>query len=123
MIAFRKAALSLAAVAAIAFGPVEAVAQSSDGEDRRVLIENRSGQTIIYVHGSPTSHSDFGPDRIPDRVISNGQQTVVDFDSGTRHCMFDLRATLADGRNVDRFNVNVCRISHWRISRTQNTVR
>lgn len=119
---FARTAFSFAAFAAAALA-APAAAQSSDGQDRRVLIENRTSQDILYVRGSPTTQSDFGPDRIPDRVIGRGTSSVVDFDSRTRACMYDLRVTLADGSNIDRMNVNVCRISRWTIGNGSNQVR
>lgn len=118
--AFARTACAAAALAAVA---VPAFAQSADGQDRRVLIENRSSQPILYVRGSPTSDSSFGADRIPDRTIGSGQSGVVDFDNGGRACMYDLRVTLADGSNVDRMNVNVCRVSRWTIGNRSNDLR
>ena len=115
--AFAAAAFAAAAASAPSF------AQSADGQDRRVLIENRSSQAIVYVRGSPTSESSFGGDRIPDRTIASGQSGVVDFDSNSRSCMYDLRATLADGSNIDRMNVNVCRVSRWTIGNRSNELR
>jgi len=118
---FRTAAaLALAAAGAAA---VPAIAQSGDGQDRRVVVENRTGQTIAYLRGSPTSDSEFGPDRIPNQVLGNGHNVIVTFDDGSRHCMYDLRATLANGQHIDRMNVNVCQISRWTIGRNQNSVR
>lgn len=120
----RRSALSLTALAAFALAAAPAAAQTGrDGNDRRVLIENRSGQAILYVRGSPTTDSSFGEDRIADRVIGAGQQSVVDFDSGSRACMYDLRVTLADGSNVDRMNVNVCEVSRWTIGSRSNQLR
>ena len=119
---FARSALALGTVAAIA-GAVPASAQSHDGLDRRVIVENRSGQNILYVRGSPTTDSSFGEDRIPDRVVGNGQRTVVDFSNGTSACLYDLRVTLTDGSNIDRMNVNVCRVSRWTINRRNNVIR
>ena len=118
--AFARAAFAAAALAAAA---APSFAQSADGQDRRVLIENRSSQAILYVSGSPTTESSFGEDRIPDRTIGSGQSSVVDFDSGSRSCMYDLRVTLADGSNVDRMNVNVCRVARWTIRNRSNELR
>lgn len=120
--AFAPAAFALAAVAATA-GAGPAFAQGADGLDRRVLIDNRSGQTILYVRGSPTDAASFGADRIPDRTLGHGQSTVVDFDNGSGACMYDLRVTLTDGRHVDRMNVNVCRVSRWTINARSNDLR
>lgn len=120
--AFARSALALGAVAALA-GATPSFAQSADGLDRRVMVANRSGQTILYVRGSPVSEDTFGEDRIPDRILGNGQSVVVDFDSGTSECRYDLRVTLANGRNIDRMNVDVCRVSRWTIGRRNNDFR
>jgi hypothetical protein len=118
---FARTAVAAAAFAAVA-AAAPAAAQSRDGLDRRVSIENRSGQTIVYVRGSPTTASSFGADRIPDRVLAHRQRVTVNFDDGSRACMWDLRATLADGRHIDRMNVNVCRISRWTIDRRNDSL-
>lgn len=120
---FARSAFAFTAAAALAVSATPAQARSADGQDRRVAIENQSGQAIVYVYGSPASQSDFGEDRIPDRVIANGEASVVDFDSGTRECRYDLRVTLADGSNVDRMGVNVCQAAHWTVGRRTNAVR
>lgn len=120
---FARIAFPLAAVAAAALAVPSAAQRSGDGLDRRVQIENRSSQAILYVRGSPTTDPSFGPDRIPDRVVGSGQSTVVDFDNGTRQCQYDLRVTLADGSNIDRMNVNVCRVSRWTIADRSNQLR
>lgn len=122
MFHFRSLALAAAATAAIGLAAAPAAAQSADGQDRRILIQNCSGQNIVYVRGSPTTASSFGPDRIPNTILGNGQQTIVNFDNGSSACMWDLRATLADGRHVDRMNVNVCRVSRWTINRNDNSL-
>lgn len=119
--AFARTALTLGAVAALG-AATPSFAQSADGLDRRVLIQNRSNQNILYVRGSPTSDSSFGEDRIPNGVIGRGQSIVVDFDSGTRECMYDLRVTLMNGRHIDRMNVNVCRATRWTINRSGSAI-
>jgi hypothetical protein len=119
--AFARTALAVAAFAAVA-GAAPAAAQSRDGQDRRVLIDNRSGQTIVYVRGSPSTDSSFGEDRIPDRILAHRQRATVNFDNGSRACVWDLRATLADGRHIDRMSVNVCQVSRWTINRRNDSL-
>ncbi|HYJ29043.1 MAG TPA: hypothetical protein VEW25_01720 [Allosphingosinicella sp.] len=123
MIRFAALARTAFAAAALATAAAPAFALSADGQDRRVLIENRSSQSILFVRGSPTTDSSFGNDRIPDRTIGSGGSGVVDFDSGSSACMYDLRVTLADGSNIDRMNVNVCRVSRWTIGNRSNELR
>ena len=120
--AFARSAFALAAVATLASASAT-FAQSSNGLDRRIAIDNRSGQTVMYVRGSPTGASSFGADRIPDRTLGHGDTAVVDFDSGTGDCMYDLRVTMANGQNIDRMNVNVCQVSRWTINRRSNALR
>jgi hypothetical protein len=120
---FARSAFAFAAAAATLASAAPSFAQAADGLDRRVLIDNRSGQTILYVRGSPVADESFGPDRIPDRTLGHGASAIVDFDSGTGDCMYDLRVTLTNGRNIDRMNVNVCRVSRWTINRRSNDLR
>ena len=123
MMKFATTAAAMFAFAAVGLSAAPASAQSRDGQDRRIVVENLSGQTIMYVRGSPTSHSSFGADRIPNTVLADGQSVTVDFDSGSRECQYDLRVTLTSGEHIDRMNVNVCRLTHWTIGARSNTIR
>ena len=118
----RRLMTAAALVAAVAAAPA-AAQRSADGNDRRILIENQASQAIVYVRGSPVAASSFGADRIPERTLGHGDSAVVDFDNGSGDCMYDLRATLADGSHVDRMNVNVCQASQWRIGDRTNNIR
>jgi hypothetical protein len=120
--AFARSAFAVAAFGAIA-AATPSLAQSSDGFDRRVVVDNNSGQTILYVRGSPVSAASFGGDRIPNQTLGHGDSAVVDFDAGTGDCMYDLRVTLTNGQHIDRMNVNVCRVSRWTINRRSNDLR
>jgi len=120
---FARTALSIVAAAAITLSASPLRAASADGQDRRVAIENRSGQAIVYVYGSPVSQADFGADRIPDRIIGHGDGAVVDFDSGTAECIYDLRVTMEDGTDIDRMGVNVCQRVQWTVEPRTNTLQ
>ena len=46
----------------------------------------------------------------------------ADIDNGTNECQFDLRAVMADGREVVRRNINVCATSKWTIGDSGDSI-
>jgi hypothetical protein len=92
-------ALSMPAVAA------------ADDYDRRVTVNNRTGQTIRQLFGSRTSTSDWEEDLLGDGVLRAGAGSRVNMDDGTGECEFDFKAVLADGSTRFRWKVNVCAVS------------
>ena len=110
----KLAATAAAAILTLQAAPASA-RRSHDGFDRHVVVYNESGQSILEVHGTPTTYQSYGPDLIPDFVIEDGDHANVNFDVGNGACRYDLRAKMADGSTVDRRNVNVCRITRWTV--------
>lgn len=92
-------------------------------QDRRVRVNNASGQTITLIKGSPTSDSDWGQDRIPAGVLRPGATVVIDFNDGNGECVYDLQATLQDGTLRVRRGVNVCRVVDWTVTDDSSEVR
>ena len=83
---------------------------SQDGRNRDISIQNRTGQTIMYLYWSNVAASGWGDDRLGSGVLSNGQDWNVTVDDASGACRFDFRARLRDGRDVDIRNVDVCSI-------------
>ena len=57
-----------------------------------------------------------------DRVLSRGQSIEANIDNGTNECQYDLRAVMADGREVIRRNINVCAVSKWTIGDSGDSI-
>lgn len=83
---------------------------SGDERNRAVSIENRTGQTIIYLYWSNTAASGWGEDRLGSGVLASGQDWNVTVDDASGACRFDFKAELADGREVEQRNVDVCAV-------------
>lgn len=98
-------------------------APTADGRDRRVRINNQSGQTVTLVKGSPVSHNEWGRDRIPTTTLGNGQSIIVDFNDNNGECSYDLQATLQDGTERAQAGVNICQITDWTITPTGTQAR
>jgi hypothetical protein len=117
----RKYLMMAAAAAAVLAVPfASASAQSGDGLNRWVRINNVSGgHTVVTLYAVPSS---FGagrissPDLIPAVTIHPGQSYAVNIDDGRGTCLYDLRATSqTPGREWIVRNFNVCAHSNWNL--------
>ena len=87
-----------------------AMAQSSDPSFR---INNRSGVTIQEAYVSSAARSDWGPDQLGQNVLHHGQSLTVRLPVG--ECINDIRLVFANGRSLERRNVNTCNITDYNI--------
>ncbi|MDP3800600.1 hypothetical protein [Brevundimonas sp.] len=106
---FGAAALSLAILGSAAF-------QMADCPSRPVLIVNATGQTITHFYASTPGFNVWEEDLLGDRVIPNGASARIDVNNGSGRCRYDFRARLADGTELDRWGVDVCRIAEYRFT-------
>ncbi|MEL1252119.1 hypothetical protein [Aurantiacibacter gilvus] len=83
---------------------------SGDGFNRDITIQNRTGQTIMYLYWSNVAASGWGDDRLGSGVLANMQDWNVTVDDGSGACRFDFMARLADGRELEQRNINVCEV-------------
>jgi hypothetical protein len=107
---FIAASLCIAAFAFTLSTPDIAAAQ-----DRRVRIINGTGTTVTRFHASNTSRRNWEEDILGSSVLPAGRSVMVNIDDGSGACMFDFRAVLANGRTVEAYGMNVCRITSWTI--------
>lgn len=85
-----------------------AVLGSQDGKNRNVSIHNETGDTITYLYWSNTGATGWGDDRLGSGVLANGQNWNVTVDDASGACMFDFKAKLSGGREIERRGINVC---------------
>lgn len=104
-------------------GPMAPAPVAQAGQDRRLRINNASGQTVTIIRGSATSQNDWGQDRIPSGVLRTGNTVMVDFNDGNGECVYDLQATMQDGTLRVRRGVNVCSALDWTITEDSSEVR
>lgn len=78
-----------------------AVAGSSSAE---LLVHNDSSSTIVRLFFSPSSSSDFGPDRLGSSVIRPGD-TFRFVNISPCDVNYDVRAELSNGARVERFGL------------------
>ena len=116
-----KKLFALAAAAALVSVSGAADA-ASDGKNRVVTVENISNQPLNYLYASPITSKTWEEDLLGERVLSRGESIEADIDNGTNECQFDLRAVMADGKEVVRRNINVCSISKWTIGDSGDSI-
>ena|SRR6188768_1955197 len=109
--------------AAAVLASVSTVADAaSDGKNRVVTVENLSNQSLNYLYASPITSKTWEEDLLGERTLTRGQTIEANIDNGSNECQFDLRAVMADGREVVRRNINVCAISKWTIGDSGDSI-
>jgi hypothetical protein len=83
--------------------------------DRRVLIINGTNTVVRAFNASNIKRKTWEEDMLGKRVLQPGQSFTANIDDGTGACLFDFRAVLSNGRNVEMRKVDVCRIRSWTI--------
>ena len=116
MIVATRGALLLLAVWLASFSAITAFAQ--DRNDRRMDVINDTDRVVQSFHATNSTIKNWGRDLLGQDVIASKQSYRFDFNDGTGQCMFDLRAVLDNGRFFERYRVNVCTASSWRLSGT-----
>jgi hypothetical protein len=107
----------LAATAAVALllgGSSAALAQSRDGQNRWMTVNNYSyNGTAINIYIIPAgANCCWSHDLLGASVIPPGRSFNVNFDNGTGACVFDIRITSEDPRRDWNFHrIDVCRES------------
>lgn len=83
---------------------------SADSYNRDISIQNRTGQTIMYLYWSNVAATGWGDDKLGSGVLADMQDWNVTVDDGSGACRFDFMARLADGRELEQRNVDVCSV-------------
>ena len=115
---FARAAaiLSVAVLGAVAAGEASAQSRSSDAENRRVRVHNQTGVPVRSLSVADAGGV-FGPDLLAGQMLEPGRSRPLVLDAGGGACQLTVRATLSDGRTLDRPGVAVCRIADWYLTR------
>jgi hypothetical protein len=107
---FVAAALLIASFAFALLTPDVAAAQ-----DRRVRIINDPNTTVTRFYASNANRRSWEEDILGRSVLPAGRSVMINIDDGSGACMFDFKAVLANGRTVEAYGMNVCRLSAWTI--------
>lgn len=102
---------ALAAVTILAAAPAHA-----DNQNRRVRIINETDHVMVHFYASNVARKTWEEDILGREVLRPGEDSVINIDDGTGHCMFDFKAVFDDGESLVRHEINVCKISSYRYS-------
>ena len=89
---------------------------AQQGENRHVRIFNRASSAIYNLYASNVDRGTWEEDVLGDKTILSGGSILVNIDDGSGHCLYDLKAVLADGRTAVRRKFNVCTQSSWTVT-------
>jgi hypothetical protein len=119
----RKAFQWLAATAALAFLAGTSFAASTDGKNRKVMVQNISSQTINSLYASPATAKTWEEDLLGQRTLAAGASVQANIDNGTNECIYDLKVVMAGGKTFEHRQVNVCAASKWVIGDSGESVQ
>lgn len=89
------------------------MATSAFAEDRRVLIVNNTGFTMVEFYGSNVGSDSWEEDILGFDVLPSGTSVNVNFDDGSGYCQFDFKAVFDDGDVVTAKRINICEIGRY----------
>lgn len=75
---------------------------------RSVLLLNRHLATVQEVYMSPSTDSDWGPDRLGAATLPAGRQATAEMEGG---CQADIRIVFPNGGAEERREVDICALS------------
>lgn len=106
------------ALAAVVLAPAVGTSPQAQAQqlDRRVRIINNTGYTMVSFQASNVRRRNWEEDILGRSVVRPGGSFVANINDGTGYCMFDFRAKFQGGRQAERRNVNVCKITSWTIN-------
>ncbi len=119
----RKGLTYLAAAAAFASLAGAASAASTDGKNRKVLVQNISSQTVNNLYASPVTAKTWEEDLLGSKTLAAGASVQANIDNGTNECMFDLKVVMVGGKTFEHRQVNVCAASKWVIGDSGETIQ
>jgi len=114
----KKAGNCLALAVLVVFTlVVTTTTASAYQENRHMRIMNRASSTVDHLYISNAAEEEWGPDQLGEnQVIATDHYRDFNVDDGTKHCVYDFKAILHDGREVETTKVNVCTADTWTIS-------
>ena len=118
-----KRAFAVLAAVAVTSGVAGASWAATDGKNRRVTVENVANQSIYYFHASPVTATTWEEDLLGSGTIPAGTTKVANIDNGTNECFYDLKATMAAGKEHIQRRVNVCTVAKWVIGESTDLIQ
>lgn len=103
--------IGVAVLVALLTMPGASIAQSDDGNNRRVEVHNHTNTTIWEFHASTTNRDEWEEDILDDGIISAGGRQRINLDDGSRRCKYDVKVTFRGGATLVKANIDVCAVS------------
>jgi hypothetical protein len=85
--------------------------------NRVVEVINATGITMVEFYASVSSTNSWEEDILGDEELEAGDSVDVNIDDGSGKCIYDFKGVFANGVEVVKQGVNVCRISTFTFER------
>jgi hypothetical protein len=83
--------------------------------DRRIEVVNRSSYVLHEFYATNSGETRWENDKLFNYEIFPNQSYTIDLDDGTGRCRFDLKVITRGGKDVIRYDIDICSISTWSI--------
>jgi len=97
--------------------PYKVLAQSRDGLDRTIMLENFSPVSICAFHASNIARPTWEENILGGDIVAPGTRVLVDVDDGSGRCYFDLLTIFCNGRKIVKNSVDVCTMEVYTITK------
>jgi hypothetical protein len=102
---------------------VSAASAAAEDKNRKVRIENNSGQALEHLYASPVTATTWEEDLLADKTFPTGTAKAANIDNGTVECYYDLKLVAASGKEYVRRKVNVCAVTKWVIGESDDAIQ
>ncbi|NJM67852.1 MAG: hypothetical protein HC851_20380 [Acaryochloris sp. RU_4_1] len=103
----------LAAATVLSLPLVSSAALSAKAEDVRFLLRNETGVAMTKFQASPSGLDDWENDILGSDVLYSGYSSRININDGRTTCIYDLRGVFADGERVEKYKVNICKLTSF----------
>ena len=94
-------------------GAANAMANSSDGLNRHVVLHNTTDTSVHYLYITNAGYSKWGYDRLgSSETIVSDEKMQFNIDDGSGYCRFDIKAVFRNGEVRTGYGLNVCAGEH-----------
>ena len=102
---------------ALSFALLALSAAPAAAANRVVEVINATGVTMVEFYASVSSTNSWEEDILGEDELEAGDSVDINIDDGSDKCIYDFKGVFANGVEVVKQGVNVCRIATFTFER------
>ena len=90
----------------------EKISQVSENtEDLTFSLQNKTRANMTEFYASPSGVKNWENDILGDDVLRSGKAIEININDERTTCIYDFQAKFADGDVVEKYDINICKLS------------